>query len=270
MKNRDSGMKSPLKRKFRGVWIPKEIWLSKKLTPREKFFLVEIDSLDNSERGCFANNRHFMELFHVCKTTVVSVISSLIKKDLVISKVDHQGGNKRNLKVTPGILGACEEKQGGGLYQKTGIGYTGKLVEAIPENRYSPIPGIGTILIPIPIPPINNTNENNKDSFSDTQLALGLEEKIKRQAVGYELQMQAILPARNNGERTTYNRLRDHIIKLILAGKKTERVFAQVIAWARQARSITGNARAMWIGKCKEELGFRGTGEKLLRGRKHG
>ena len=47
------------KRAFRGIWIPKEIWLSKDLTLQEKVFIVEIDSLDN-EKGCsFRQNKHF-------------------------------------------------------------------------------------------------------------------------------------------------------------------------------------------------------------------
>ena len=35
------------KRDFKGVWIPKEIWLSTDLKVMEKLILVEIDSLDN-------------------------------------------------------------------------------------------------------------------------------------------------------------------------------------------------------------------------------
>jgi hypothetical protein len=36
-------------RDFKGIWIPKEIWLSKDLTLQEKVFYVEIDSLDNEK-----------------------------------------------------------------------------------------------------------------------------------------------------------------------------------------------------------------------------
>ena len=41
-------------RDFKGVWIPKEIWLSADLSLTEKALFVEIHSLDN-ERGCFAS-----------------------------------------------------------------------------------------------------------------------------------------------------------------------------------------------------------------------
>jgi len=38
-------------RDFKGVWIPKDIWLSENLSLMEKVLFVEIHSLDN-ERGC--------------------------------------------------------------------------------------------------------------------------------------------------------------------------------------------------------------------------
>ena len=38
-------------RNFKGIWIPKEIWLAEDLTMQEKVMLVEIDSLDDEERG---------------------------------------------------------------------------------------------------------------------------------------------------------------------------------------------------------------------------
>ena len=49
-------------RAFKGIWIPKEIWLSTDLKVMEKLVLVEIDSLDNEE-GCFASNDHFSKFF---------------------------------------------------------------------------------------------------------------------------------------------------------------------------------------------------------------
>ena len=53
-------------RDFKGIWIPKEIWLNKNLKLIEKIFLVEIDSLDN-EDGCYASNKYFAEFFGITK-----------------------------------------------------------------------------------------------------------------------------------------------------------------------------------------------------------
>ena len=42
-------------RDFKGIWIPKEIYLSKELNWTDKILLIEIDSLDTEEH-CFAGN----------------------------------------------------------------------------------------------------------------------------------------------------------------------------------------------------------------------
>jgi len=85
-------------RDFKGIWIPKEIWLSEELTLQEKFFLVEIDSLDNKD-GCYANNQYFAEFFGISKTRVSLVISSLIDKGFINSEINQSKGNKRTLKT---------------------------------------------------------------------------------------------------------------------------------------------------------------------------
>ncbi|MCK4842784.1 MAG: helix-turn-helix domain-containing protein [Methylococcales bacterium] len=63
-------------RDFKGVWIPKDLWLSKELKPMEKFFLLEIDSLDGVG-GCFASNAHFSKLFDVSKGRCTQIIKKL-------------------------------------------------------------------------------------------------------------------------------------------------------------------------------------------------
>ena len=89
-----------INRDFKGVWIPKEIWLNKDLTIMEKLFLVEIDSLDN-DKGCFASNAHFAEFFGITKGRCTQIIKSLEKKGLVTIKLEREGKNvsKRIIKV---------------------------------------------------------------------------------------------------------------------------------------------------------------------------
>ena len=89
-----------INRDFKGVWIPKEIWLNKDLTVMEKLFLVEIDSLDN-DKGCFASNAHFAEFFDITKGRCTQIIKSLEKKGLVTIKLEREGKNvsKRIIKV---------------------------------------------------------------------------------------------------------------------------------------------------------------------------
>lgn len=70
-------------RDFKGVWLPKEIWLNEDLTMIEKVILMEIDSLDNKETGCFASNKHFAELCNCTEKTVSLAISKLQKFGLI-------------------------------------------------------------------------------------------------------------------------------------------------------------------------------------------
>jgi hypothetical protein len=87
-----------MSRDFKGIWIPKEVWLSKDLTLQEKVFLVEIDSLDN-EHGCYATNKYFSEFFELSEVRVSEVISSLVQKGYIVSSINKSQGNKRKLKT---------------------------------------------------------------------------------------------------------------------------------------------------------------------------
>jgi DNA-binding MarR family transcriptional regulator len=89
-----------MNRKFKGIWIPNYIWLSKDLTLQEKVFLVEIDSLDNNCGGCYANNSYFGKFFELSNTRVSLVIKSLIEKGYVTSIINQSEGNKRYLKTS--------------------------------------------------------------------------------------------------------------------------------------------------------------------------
>lgn len=51
-----------MERGFKGIWIPKEIWLNEELSAIEKILLAEIDSLDNGN-GCYASNEYFAKFF---------------------------------------------------------------------------------------------------------------------------------------------------------------------------------------------------------------
>ncbi len=72
-----------MERGFKGVWIPKEIWLNESLSIQEKVFLVEIDSLDNNEDGCFASNEYFANFFKLSKNRCSEIIKSLEKKGFI-------------------------------------------------------------------------------------------------------------------------------------------------------------------------------------------
>src|SRR6266545_6212070 len=78
-------------RDFKGVWIPKEIWLSEELSLIEKVLFVEIHSLDN-ERGCFASNRHFAEFFGMSERQIRTHIGALKEKGFVSVSIKNRNG----------------------------------------------------------------------------------------------------------------------------------------------------------------------------------
>lgn len=81
-------------RRFEGIWIPANIWLSEELTMQEKIFLVEIKSLDN-EQGCFASNDHFAKLFQLSKSRCSEVINKLKEKGLITVYFAFKEGSKQ-------------------------------------------------------------------------------------------------------------------------------------------------------------------------------
>lgn len=90
-----------INRQFKGVWIPKEIWLSKDLTPLEKMYLVEFDSLDNGETGCYASNKHFEIMFNQTSSNVSRMVTNLKEKGWINVIYERQGKEitKRIIKV---------------------------------------------------------------------------------------------------------------------------------------------------------------------------
>lgn len=83
-------------RDFKGVWIPKEVWLDSRLNALDKIILTEIDSLDQSDKGCYASNKYIAEFCQCSETKVSTAISKLVKLGyLQVQKFD---GRQRELK----------------------------------------------------------------------------------------------------------------------------------------------------------------------------
>jgi hypothetical protein len=84
-----------MERDFKGVWIPKEVWLDTRLNALDKIILVEIDSLDCGE-GCFASNKYLADFCQCSEIKISKSVSLLIELGyLEVIKFD---GRKRFLK----------------------------------------------------------------------------------------------------------------------------------------------------------------------------
>lgn len=81
-------------RDFKGVWIPRDIWLSSDLTMLEKVLFTEISSLDNEEFGhCTASNGYFAE-FCNCGTATITRAISHLKELGLIEELPYNGRNR--------------------------------------------------------------------------------------------------------------------------------------------------------------------------------
>lgn len=74
-------------RQFKGIWIPKEIWLTENLNIQEKIILVEIDSLETQDKGCYASNKYFSDFFKLSTQRVSQIIQVLNEKGYI--KIDY-------------------------------------------------------------------------------------------------------------------------------------------------------------------------------------
>lgn len=83
-------MKEEMQRKFEGIWIPAEIWLTRELSMQEKIMLVEICSLDKEE-GCYASNAYFADFFGLSKTRISQILKQLETKGLIIVSYIYSG-----------------------------------------------------------------------------------------------------------------------------------------------------------------------------------
>lgn len=201
-------------RQFRGVWIPKEIWLNKDLTQQEKMMLVEIDSLEDEEKGCWASNKHFVNLFGITASRASQVIQSLYKKGYI--RIDYDMNGKevetRHIRINrppyPEKIGMLKSDIGM-LKSETGVcqfdkgGYVNFLKE---NNTY-----------------INNTNKNIKEKIN------------KKEKYG---EFQNVLLTNEEYHKLEESNLLSYIETLssyiASKGKKYKSHYATILNWSRK------------------------------------
>jgi len=149
-----------MERDFKGIWIPKEIWLLKDLNYIQKILLIEIDSL-NKEEWCFASNEYFADFFWI-STTQISKNIAFLKKEWYIKEVWFDWRKR--------ILQSCIEiKLKGGLNKTSNEPW--RKVKGWYEENFKHNNIYNNTL--------NNTiNNNNKNFFKNEELNNKLNEFI--------------------------------------------------------------------------------------------
>lgn len=82
-------------REFKGIWIPREVWLDSRLNALDKVIFAEIDSFSSSGKVCFQNNATIAEFCQCSESKVSKTVSKLI--DLGYIRCVSFDGRKRYL-----------------------------------------------------------------------------------------------------------------------------------------------------------------------------
>lgn len=82
-----------VKRDFKGVFIPKDIWFDTSLTPTEMKLLAEVNSLDKGD-GAYASNAHYADIVGRSARQIQNLLKELQERGLITSEGD---GKSRRL-----------------------------------------------------------------------------------------------------------------------------------------------------------------------------
>lgn len=166
-------------RQFKGVWIPKEVWLDEKLTYFEKAVYAEIDSLDGEE-GCFASNKYLAGFFGCTERHIKRALAHLCELGYV--KTEMFDGRKRVIKICR-IFSETEQMQGVTKMSPGDINVTAGVTKMSPQRGQECHPR-NSYNIAYNIDYINNNNnkiqetdEEEKIQFFDGLKGLCLSDK---------------------------------------------------------------------------------------------
>lgn len=220
-------------RDFKGVWIPKDIWLDKSLNALEKVILAEIDSLDNEEYGhCTASNEYFSEFCQCSKDKVTRAVRKLVASGYI--EVVSFNGRTRVLKSNVSKCGSRVRKN---------TRQSQKISEAESEK-------IGAININ------NNTSINNtlvQNNLHDTEIdpvEKKKQEKLAELKENFE-KIYAIYP-KKKGKTNAFTHYKGYVSK---QGRKindewvrltNRQIYAAVKRYCREAEGQHGTDYQFW------------------------
>src|SRR3990167_1207195 len=134
-----------MNRDFKGLWIPREIWLNKTLSLHAECLCAEIYSLHDRERGaCFASNEYLCDFLGLKMSRLKEVLKELRDAHL-LQDVSFNGRERLIRSMVP------DQDYGG---RQT----AGKPAGTQPENRLAHSRKTGPT-------PIYRTKNDNKDSL---------------------------------------------------------------------------------------------------------
>lgn len=88
---------------LRGVWIPAEVLLDKKMSDKEKIILSMIMYLSKDKGYCFATNNYFSDILNITVVSISRIINSLKKKNYIKTNMNYKSNSKEieNRQIMP-------------------------------------------------------------------------------------------------------------------------------------------------------------------------
>lgn len=126
-----------ISRNFKGIWIPAQVWLDKRLSYFERCLLAELNSLDGDD-GCYASNQYLSEFFNERERKIQEGISKL--KSLGYIQVSSFDGRIRVLKTNLNPENPNEELQ----ENDKSLFSTSDMLNSAPLHSGIPHPSTGT------------------------------------------------------------------------------------------------------------------------------
>lgn len=121
-------------RDFKGIWIPREIWLHETLSLQAKALWAEIDWLyDREKGGCYASDQYLMDFIGI-KLSRLHELMKELKDCGLLEKVSFDGRERIIRALHPTV----ENESPGGTQP------SGKAEPCIPENRKAVFRKTGT------------------------------------------------------------------------------------------------------------------------------
>ena len=218
-------MEQQHKRDFKGVWIPKEIWLAEDLTLTEKALWAEIDSLDGKD-GCWATNAYFEQQLGLKKKTVSELINGLVKKGYVKSRIKYKDTANNKKVVDKRILRINEKKSKKGNDRRKK-----KVSKTPPAEIGGGIPPESDRVSDLNRRHIDNKEDNIEDNIS--QQAPIPAESVRREEVSESVRKST------RGETSSYQP----------KGASPEKSAAGIVKKKPLVKNLTNKDKAALLGK---------------------
>jgi len=206
-----------MNRDFKGIWIPKEIWLHENLSLQAKCLWAEIWSLHDPEKGgCFASDEYLMNFLGLGLSRFKEVLKEL--RDIGLVKNVSFDGRVRTMKAMQPFLKEEKEDEN----QLAGKPATGQPENRLPHGRKTGYPTI-----------IEN-KEEKKDKIIRPDCVLVLTDLFLKK-------LKERNPKLKDPSPSAYQKWLDEMDRLMRLDKATVEDITRAIDWIQTAKWYQSN-----------------------------